>query len=109
MENCKYESDIKRLLRILDGNGQKGFIREFEAYKQTQKDMSEDIARLAETSKANATAVSAFQKYQSSEELLAIEKEKHRRERRESRRFMIAQSIATIGILAMVLISMFLK
>lgn len=58
---CKYENDVKRVLKILDGNGKDGLIVETATLKTKLDDMTDDLQKIA-------TAMSAIAKDNSNRE-----------------------------------------
>jgi len=63
MENCKHEAELKRICRVLDGNGQPGLIRDVSELKVKITDMDESLDKLA-------TAYSALARNDSNREAI---------------------------------------
>jgi hypothetical protein len=116
MEACKYENEIKRLLKIMDGNGDKGIVFKLTVMAEKQIEMAEYIACLVEEKNQILTSINGFTKYMASEEVIKSEQDKYRiareadikerqreaNERKKERRaaifFVIAQTIVLISL-----------
>ena len=90
MENCKYETDVKRILKILDGNSKPGLIIEVAQ-------MELKLSDIIELANANVKAIHALNLC--TQDMKIINEERDRvREKRESRNskliyFVVAQTI----------------
>jgi len=89
METCKYESDIKRVLKIIDGNG-KGLVIKIATMEQT-------IEQVLEISKINATVINALNKFTIEEKALNADREKREARNGKMIYFVIAQTIVMLG------------
>ena len=47
MEQCKHESEIKRLIRIIDGNGKKGLLHDVTVIEERVTKMEDSLNKLA--------------------------------------------------------------
>lgn len=106
MSDCKYESEIKRLCRILDGDGKEGLVAECIEMKVKMSEMDANFDSVKELAEANAKAVSAFAKYQSSQEVLDDYKRRDRQQKRQLWFFVIAQSLAVIALAVTVVLNL---
>lgn len=102
---CIHESDVKRMLKVLDGNGKDGLIREHEIIKKSIEDMHKDIRGLVEVSTANAKGISGFNQYIQNEEVLKDLEEKREKKKNTMLYFVIGQSV----VVALSLLGLFLK
>ena len=104
--NCPYEREIERIIRIIDGNGQEGLVRDTKEIRTKMNTMCNDIKTLCETSEAQRLAISAFNQYQNSQEILTDYKREHRREKRQWLTLIISQSIAVVGLIVTVVLTL---
>jgi inorganic pyrophosphatase len=92
MENCKYESDMKRLLKIIDGNGKDGLVLTVNKTEMTANEAKE-------LAMANATAISGVNKfiesYETKEDMIA----ERQKERRQNRHWQVGTVITLLGVL----------
>ena len=98
-ENCKYEGEIKRLVRVLDGNGQGGLVKDITEVKTKIDVMCVNISDLKEIAEANAKGLSAFRQYQNEQELLENYKKEEQGHKRKLIYFVIAQIIVVLGLI----------
>ena len=84
---CKYENDVKRVLKILDGNGKSGLIVESATLKTKLDDMTDDIKKIA-------TAMSAIANSQVEQDAI----KKHTEENKERRASALKQVGTVFGI-----------
>lgn len=103
---CPWEHEIGRIAKIVDGNGQEGLVRDCKEIKIKMETMCDDIKTLCETSEAQAKSISAFNQYQASQEILTDYKRRTRRERRQLIMFMVAQSLALIGLVVTIILTL---
>ena len=99
MEHCHYENEIKRIIKLLDGNARSGLVEDVIELQKEQKDMCVSIADLKETSQLQATAINGFVRYQAETQVLEDHKKEERKTRRQMTIFVISQSVAIIGLI----------
>jgi hypothetical protein len=99
MEQCKYEAEIRRIVRILDGNARGGLVRDMIEVRKEQNDMCVSISDLKDTAELQARAISGFNQYQNSQEVLNEYKNEHRKEKNKWLMLIITQSIGIIGLI----------
>ena len=104
MEHCQYENEIKRIVKLLDGNGRGGLVRDVIEIKKENDDMCVSIADLKETSQLQATAINGFVRYQAERQILDDYKKEDRKLRRQMTIFVISQSVAIIGLILTLLL-----
>lgn len=105
MEQCKYENEIRRIAKILDGNARGGLVRDVIEIRKEQNNMCVSISELKETAELQARSISGFSQYQTSQEVLNEYKREHRREKRRLTYFVIGQSIVVLGLILTVILS----
>jgi hypothetical protein len=98
MEHCQYEHEIRRIIRILDGNARGGLVRDVIEIRKEQSDMCVSISDLKETSQLQATAISGFVRYQAENQVLEDYKKEERKLRRQMTYFLISQSMVIIAL-----------
>jgi len=104
MDTCKYESDIKRILRLLDGNARGGLVKEFTELQTKYKTMCVDVQGLKEIADLQSKSISAFQQYQNAQEILDSYKVQERKDKKKFWYFIVVQAIAVIGLVLTLLL-----
>ena len=77
MQKCEHEAEIKRICKILDGNGQKGLIREVSELTVKFNDMIEDMKKIT-------TSMSAIAKSYTERDAIDREKAKSKEGRNKA-------------------------
>jgi hypothetical protein len=98
MEHCQYEHEIKRIIKLLDGNSRGGLTRDVIEINKEQINMCTDIKDLKETSQLQATAINGFVRYQAENQVVEDYKKEERKLRRQMTFFLITQSMAIIAL-----------
>jgi hypothetical protein len=99
MEHCQYEHEIKRIIKLLDGNARGGLVRDVIEIRKEQNNMCVSIKDLRETSELQARAINGFVKSMAQAEALENHKKEERKIRRQMTIFVISQSVAIIGLI----------
>lgn len=116
MDKCQYQSEINRLKRLLDGNGEKGIAVQVTIINEKIRKMENSLLQLSENDKNVMTSISAFSKYVNTAEILEAEREKVRsieekrsaervKERKAMVKFAIAQFLVVISLVVTIILT----
>lgn len=116
MDKCKYESEVKRLKNLLDGNGERGIKIQISEINGKIKDMEHSMMQLSENDKEIMTSVSAFSKYINTSEILDAERQRVRKqeekmsyerikERKAMVKFAIAQLLVVVSLVVTIILT----